>query len=231
MAVSCDLDQELGIFELRERFLEHTRRAWELLPPFVSVPPRILDIGCGTGTPTLELARLSGGEVVGIDVDRAALGVLQRRAVDAGLGDRVTTCCVSLQKSGLPDAAFDLLWEEGLLNMLDIDRSLGECRRLLKPGCHLVMHETTVWLDGIRERLANAGFAARAAHPLPKHFWLTDWAEPLGERLRAYEGSVDVEALDEATAAALATHRAAVESIRADPDATNCEYWLVERVE
>ena len=227
MAVSEELDRELGVLELREGFLEHTRRAWALLPSLPATRPRILDIGCGTGTPSLELARLSGGEVVGIDVDRAALEVLRRRAFDAGLDDRVTTECVSLERNGLPDAAFDVLWEEGVLHLLDVDRGLAECRRLLKPGCHLVMHETTRWLDGNRQRLADHGFVVRAVHPLPTHVWLTEWAEPLDARLRAFEASVDLEALDEATVSALAGHRAAVASIRADPDATSCAYWIV----
>lgn len=231
VAVSYELDRELGIFELRDGFLEHTRRAWALLPPFDSVPPRILDIGCGTGTPSLELARLGGGDVVGIDIDEAALAVLRERAGDVGLGDRVTTWRVSLEENGLPDAAFDVLWEEGVLHMLDVDRSLSECRRLLKPGCHLVMHETTLWLDGIRERLADHGFAVRATHPLPRHFWLTHWADPLDARLRAFERSHDLNALNETTASALATHRAAVAAIRADPDATRCAYWVVARAE
>jgi SAM-dependent methyltransferase len=229
VAVSYDLDRELGIVELREGFLEHTRRAWALLPPFDAVLPRILDIGCGTGTPTLELARLSGGEVVGIDIDEAALEVLRRRTAAAGLGGRVATCCVSVLETGFADAAFDLLWEEGALHLLDVDRSLGECRRLLKPGGHLVMHETTRWLDGTRGALVDRGFAVRAAYPLPKHLWLTHWAEPLDERLRQFERSHDLGGLDEFTAGALATHRAVVASIRADPDATSSAYWIVRR--
>ncbi|MEE4273052.1 MAG: hypothetical protein V2I67_15370 [Thermoanaerobaculales bacterium] len=53
------------------------------------------------------------------------------------------------------------------------------------------------------------------------------WPEPLDARLRAYEGELGVEALDEATVSALAGHRAAVDAIRADPDATGCAYWIV----
>jgi SAM-dependent methyltransferase len=229
VTVSRELDRELGIVELREGFLEHTRRAWALLPPFGPAVPRILDIGCGAGTPTLELARLSGGEVVGIDIDEAALDLLRRRAADAGLDGQLATRCVSVLETGFADASFDLLWEEGVLHLLDVDRALGECRRLLRPGCHMVMHETTCWLDGIRGRLADHGFAVRAVHPLPTHFWLTHWAQPLDARIREYERLHDAGTLDELTAVALAAHRAAVASIQADPDATSCAYWIVRR--
>lgn len=44
---------------------DYTRRAFEMLPKLDK--PRILDIGCGPGGPTMELARLSGGSVIGLD--------------------------------------------------------------------------------------------------------------------------------------------------------------------
>ncbi|MBU7032610.1 MAG: class I SAM-dependent methyltransferase, partial [Theionarchaea archaeon] len=35
--------------------------------------PHILDIGCGTGEPTLELARLSEGIITAVDINQRAL--------------------------------------------------------------------------------------------------------------------------------------------------------------
>ncbi len=191
-------------------------------------PPRILDIGCGTGVPTLELARLSRGDVVGIDVDEAALEVMRERVARAGLGDHVTVRCVSLYETDFTHASFDLLWEEGALHLLDTNRSLSQCRRLLKPGGYLVMHETNKWFHSISDRLAGFGFTLRQTHPLPKHCWLTAYAEPLDTRLRAFMQSRDVKELDMVTTEALATHRAAVASIRADPDATDGAFYLLQ---
>lgn len=50
---------------LREGLVKYTRKAFKMLPkrPF----PCILDIGCGSGVPTMELAKLSDGEIVAID--------------------------------------------------------------------------------------------------------------------------------------------------------------------
>lgn len=42
--------------------------------------PRIMDVGCGTGVVTIELARLSGGSIVGVDTDKLALDKLQLMA-------------------------------------------------------------------------------------------------------------------------------------------------------
>ena len=51
--------------------------------------PQILDIGCGSGFPTMELARLSNGEIIGIDIDQHSLDRLTRRIEQAGFSDRV----------------------------------------------------------------------------------------------------------------------------------------------
>jgi SAM-dependent methyltransferase len=230
MTISFDLDRELGVLELRESLLEHTRCAYRLLPPFEGGPPRILDIGCGAGVPSLELARLSRGDVVGIDVDDAAVALMRERVAREGLGDQVTARCVSLYETDFPDASFDLLWEEGALHLLDTDRSLSQCRRLLRPGGYLVMHETKRWFHSVSDRLIDFGFVVRHTHPLPEHCWLTAYAEPLDTKLRAFMKSRDVKDLDTVTTKALATHRAAVASIRADPDATDGAFYLLQLI-
>jgi len=58
----------------RQPLIEYTIKAFNQLPPINH--PKILDIGCGTGLPTLELVRMSRGEIVGIDIDQNSLDIL-----------------------------------------------------------------------------------------------------------------------------------------------------------
>lgn len=215
-----DVDEALGVEELRGRCLVHSRRAYGLLPSLEQ--PRILDIGCGLGQQTVELARLSRGEVVGIDIDEAALLALRRRVEQAGLNDRVTALHVSLLDSGFDDSSFDLLWEEGVLHLLDASRSLPECRRLLRPDGYLVMHETIVWFESVGEELAQAGFELVDQHMLPKHFWWTDYGSPLEERISAYRQAQG----DAVDCPRLAEHESVVAAIKGDPDRTDCGIYL-----
>jgi len=220
---TTDIDQVLNLEELRGRCLEHSRRAYRLLPPLEK--PRILDIGSGHGQQTMELARLSGGEVIGIDLDEAALTRLRHRIDQAGLGDRIKAIHVSLFDNGFDDSSFDLLWEEGALHLLDATRSLPECERLLKPDGYLVMHETIVWFDNIRENLLQSGFKLMDRHMLPKHFWWTDYGAPLEERIRAYRETLG----DASPPPELAEHESMVAAMKSDPDRTDCGIYLVRK--
>ena len=63
--------------KIRKRLMKYTRKAFQMLPKMYE--PRILDVGCGSGVPTLELARLSKGEIIGIDIAQNSLNRLTRR--------------------------------------------------------------------------------------------------------------------------------------------------------
>ena len=218
-----DVDQALNVEELRGRCLQHSRRAYRLLPPLEQ--PRILNVGCGQGQETLELANLAGGEVAGIDLDQAALSKLRQRIDQAGLGDRIKAIHVSLLDNEFDDSSFDLLWEEGVLHLLDASRSLSECQRLLKPDGYLVMHEAIVWFESMRKTLEESGFELVDQHMLPRHFWWKDYGAPLEERIRAYR-EVHRDAADSPR---LAEHESLVASIKSDPDRTDSGFYLVRK--
>ena len=63
----------------------------KILKPYVNPGDRILDIGCGMGYFSIELARLTGekGKVIAADLQPEMLVGLEKRAVHAGLSDRI----------------------------------------------------------------------------------------------------------------------------------------------
>lgn len=67
---------------LREGFNKYTRKAFQMLPGLDK--PEILDIGCGSGVPTIELARLSNGQIIGLDIQQFLLDELKRKGEKAG---------------------------------------------------------------------------------------------------------------------------------------------------
>ena len=218
-----DIEQALGVQELRMRALEHTRKAFALLPALDR--PRILDIGCGQGVPTMELARLGGGEVVGIDIDETALTRFRQRLEQSDVSDRVTVHRCSLFDSGLIAESFDVLWEEGVLHLLEPARSFIECHRLLRPEGFLVMHEKLVWFEAVQQRLPGWGMVLEDRHLLPWHFWWTDYGAPLERRVREFRESHG----DAAGSPELTRYANEVAMIKADPDQFDCGFFILQK--
>jgi ubiquinone/menaquinone biosynthesis C-methylase UbiE len=207
--------------KLRENLLPYTRMAFHLLPPREC--RRILDIGCGTGVPTLLLANLAGGEIVGLDQDAVALEVFRLRMRDGGLEARVSARQGSLEAIPFPDGSFDLLWCEGALWVLGFGESLRRWRRLLAPGGWMVAHDDAV---DIREKMKVAdaeGFVVHAAFVVPEEIW---W--------RAYYAPAEAALLRLAAggSAAEPDHNALTEEIhryRATPETFRSAYFVLER--
>ncbi len=100
------------------------------LPP----RPQILDVGCGPGLQTIELARATGGRIVAVDIRQRFLDELTERASAAGVIPQVTTVKTSMLDMDFADASFDLIWSEGAIYIAGFAAGLGAWRRFLKPG-------------------------------------------------------------------------------------------------
>lgn len=96
----------------------------------------VLDIACGHGNFTVELARHVGpaGLVIGLDIAASMLARAANRVRREGLGNVVLVRGDAL---ALPfrDAAFAKVnCSGGLHQMPDLDRALGEMARVAQPG-------------------------------------------------------------------------------------------------
>lgn len=182
--------------------LGFTRKAFQMLPELDN--PRILDLGCGQGGPTLELARLSGGQVTALDIDQAAIDKLARRAGEEGLSNRVQAVRGSMSDLAFSWESFDVIWSEGSMWVLGFERALAEWQRFIRPHGFLVVHEMA-WLrpdppseirncwqlvyPGIRtaseyvERVPEHGYHLIGQFALPEDFWWADYYVPMLARL------------------------------------------------
>ena len=79
---------------------------------------RCVDLGCGGGQVTLEMARLvaSGGSVTGVDMDEVKLGLARKAAMDRGVGN-VEFLAGNVSNWDEPDA-YDVVYSRFLLQHL-----------------------------------------------------------------------------------------------------------------
>ncbi len=141
--------------------------------------PRILDIGCGSGMPTMELARLSNGEVVGLDIDQGLLDVLHGNVEKAGLSDRVKVINRSLLDMEFPDESFDIIWAEGSINVIGFEKGLQDWKRLLKPGGFMMVHDERGNVREKLEQISGCGYELLGYFELDEKTWWAEYFVPL----------------------------------------------------
>ncbi|MBD2771785.1 class I SAM-dependent methyltransferase [Iningainema tapete] len=120
-----------------------TRKAFSLLtlPP----KPSILDIGCGSGMQTLELAKLTDGKITAVDNHQPFLEELKRRSLSQGVSDRVVTVNASMFSLKFEANSFDLIWSEGAIYIIGFEQGLKTWQPFLNKGGYLVVSELS-WL-------------------------------------------------------------------------------------
>lgn len=96
---------------------------------------RVLDIGCGCGGTTLDLARAvaPGGAVTGLDISEPMLAMARERAVSAAAPVRIINA--DAETHGLPRAAFDLVFSRfGVMFFANPKTAFANFHGALKPG-------------------------------------------------------------------------------------------------
>jgi ubiquinone/menaquinone biosynthesis C-methylase UbiE len=161
----------------RENFSKYTREVFRMLPGLEK--PRILDIGCGSGVPTIELAKLSDGEVIGIDTDESLLEKLSVKIQEKGFSNRVKIKKCSLFEIDFPDESFDIIWAEGSISIIGFERGLREWKRLLKTNGFLVIHDDIKNMSDKLKKIPNCGYKLINHFSLPEDAWWTEYYKPL----------------------------------------------------
>lgn len=184
------------------------------LPPV----PAVLDLGCGAGGQTLHLADLTSGSVVALDSHAPNIKRLRETVARQGLAGRIQPVIGNMAEPGLPPASFDLIWSEGALYNIGIEKALRVCRGLLRPGGYLAFTDA-VWrrdnpppevkagfeadyptmgrVPDVLAAIENSGFSLIGHFTLPDEAWWDDFYTPMETRLEELRGEyrADDEAL------------------------------------
>jgi SAM-dependent methyltransferase len=100
---------------------------------------RLLDVGCGPGTLTIDLARrVAPGAVLGVDVAAPVIDEARRRAAEEGAAN-VAFECRDLRDPGLEGGSFDVVHAHQVLQHLrDPVGAIAAMARLARPGGGIV---------------------------------------------------------------------------------------------
>jgi SAM-dependent methyltransferase len=138
--------------------------------------PSVLDMGCGVGGQTLHLAELTSGTIVAIDSHAPSIERLTRTVAERGLAHRVRPMLGDMDRPDFPPESFDLIWSEGALYNIGIEKAVGICRPLLRPGGYLAFTDA-VW----RKQNPPAQVKASFDQDYPQMGWTADVLQAIGK--------------------------------------------------
>ncbi|MFJ9339839.1 class I SAM-dependent methyltransferase [Streptomyces sp. NPDC101733] len=139
---------------------------------------RLLDVGCGPGTITADLAELvaPGGRVTAVDAAADVLAQASAHVRERGLADSVDFATADVHALDFPDASFDVVHAHQVLQHVgDPVRALREMRRVCRPGGIVAVRD--------------ADYAAMTWYPATPG--LEEWQDLYGRVARANGGEPD----------------------------------------
>ena len=182
---------------------EFTRRAFNSIPR----PQKhtlILDVGCGQGMQTIELAKISNGKIIALDNHQGFLDMLMGQANKQGLGEKIITQNMSMLDMNFEEGIFDIIWSEGALYIMGFQNGLNLCRQLLKDKGYLAVTELVYTVsdppDAVVEYflteypdikniaenveiIKKEGFNLISNFTLPESAWLDNYYIPIEKEL------------------------------------------------
>jgi ubiquinone/menaquinone biosynthesis C-methylase UbiE len=221
-----------------------TRRAFGSIPD-IPKGVRILDIGCGPGAQTQDLARLVepfDGQVTAVDLYEQYIAEARLRAEQSGL-KKITFQQADMTSLPFSNAAFDILWSEGAIYIIGFEKGLTEWKRLLKPGGVLAVTEISWLKDDIPENVrgfwneeypamqtvaGNLELAERCGYrvldhfTLPENAWFDEYYTPLEKRFELFTGRKDCDEL-------IAVEKAEIELYRNHSDCYGYEFFILQQ--
>jgi 2-polyprenyl-3-methyl-5-hydroxy-6-metoxy-1,4-benzoquinol methylase len=131
----------------------------EVMEFITAAPPgKALDLGCGTGTNAITLAR-HGWQSTGVDFAPKAIRAARRKAKQAGFN--IDFHCADVSDLGMLDGPYDYVLDIGCLFTLNEDQRIRYARelvRLLRPQGDYMLYAwlPRPWKGGVRGISAEA---------------------------------------------------------------------------
>jgi ubiquinone/menaquinone biosynthesis C-methylase UbiE len=139
----CNIRHSPKPLGTREYFDEVERRKYFVephIPKFAEFDrwqgKRVLEIGCGIGTDTVNFAR-HGAQVTAVDISVQSMEIARRRAEVYGLEDRIRFYAGNAEELSdfVPVEAYDLVYSFGVIHHTPHpDHVIRQIRRYMRPG-------------------------------------------------------------------------------------------------
>lgn len=167
--------------------------------PNINPDFKIADIGCGTGSSAIQLAKETQASVLAIDLFADFLNKVKKNAEMEGVSDKVSTLQADMTQLSLEEESLDLIWSEGAIYNIGFEKGLREWNRYIRKNGYIAVTDSTwltdtrpseiegFWMDAYPQidtlennvdKMAKAGYRVIKTAVLPDECWTKEFYEP-----------------------------------------------------
>ena len=223
-----------------------TLRALDAVPARNAVR-QVLDLGAGHGRTTFDLAQaLPDARITAVEIHAPFAERIAQRAREAGVVDRVRAECGDMTKIDVVAGSIDLIWAEGSIYVVGMERALAMWRSWLRLGGCVAFSDFVQWTadlsketrafwaveypdmsseDAILSRAEASGYRLVSSFRMPKEAHDAYYL-PLEARVTELEEGADADIRH-----ILAELRKEIGIVRRFPDEAGYTFFILQRAE
>jgi len=152
------------------RLIQHPKK---IVGPYIEVGDTVIDMGCGPGYFTIDMAKMVGsqGRVIAVDIQEKMLDYVRKKAHRHGVAQRIDYLLVGAQESGLSHQVDFILAFYMIHETPDVHQTLITFKRLLKQGGKILAVEPKMHVKqpAFEDMIAKAEQIGLKAVDFPKY--------------------------------------------------------------
>lgn len=169
----------------RANFNKYTRNIYKSIP--VISTTNILDLGCGTGVSTLEIAKLTNGHIVAVDSDKESILRLQEKIKKLNYEDKITVIHDSVFSVEIKKDYFDVLLAEGLFNIIGFKKGLGYFSGFVKENGYFIIHDETTQINRKRKLIRKYHYNILDTIHFNEEIWGREYIDCLEKKINLFK--------------------------------------------
>ena len=200
----------------RKGLLKYFLKSISVIP--IIEKPLILDVGCGSGVPTLALAEKIYGNITAVDNDTKSINRLAEKVNKLNLSDRISIVNSSFFDMDFEESLFDIIVAEGFLNVIGFEKGFLELINLLKTNGYFVIHDDFKNHKKKIEFIESNNCKVKDSFRLDEHIWWNDYYKCIEREISSQENKE-----------LFKTDLHEIELYKQDPAQFNSIYYVIEK--
>lgn len=184
--------------------------------------PRILDVGCGSGVPTLMIAEKYNGKVTAVDTDTKSINIFREKVKELNLSNKVSISNISLFEIKNKNKYYDLILAEGLLNVVGFEKGLLRITKLLKTKGFIIIHDEFNNHEKKIDFIKNNGCKILYTFVLDEKIWWEDYFKCLENEI-SYISEIELLNL-------FNTDLQEIKAFKNNPSNYSSAYYIIEKI-